>query len=63
MTTGVMRLKLNSIGAGTTNFMAVGIIIAMQSPKVIVSKKGIFIIVLSSLFIKTSIGTNLPSII
>lgn len=35
-----MRIKLNSIGPGTTNFIAVGIIIAMQSPKVIVSKKG-----------------------
>jgi hypothetical protein len=40
MSTGVMRLKLNSISAGTTNFLTVGIIIAMQSPKVIVSRKG-----------------------
>lgn len=40
MNSGVMRLKLNSISAGTTNFLAVGIIIAIQSPKVIVSKKG-----------------------
>lgn len=38
MTTGVMRLKLNSINPGTTNFMIVGIIIAKQCPKVIISK-------------------------
>lgn len=37
---GVTRLKLNSISPGSTHFMVVGIIIAKQNPKVIVSKKG-----------------------
>lgn len=40
MTTAVTRLKLNSICAGTTNFLVVGIIIAKQNPKVIKSKNG-----------------------
>ncbi|VVC34548.1 Nucleic acid-binding, OB-fold [Cinara cedri] len=39
MATGVMRLKLNSIFPGTTNFLVVGIIIAKLNPKVIISKK------------------------
>jgi len=40
MNTGVTRLKLNSIFPGTTNILVVGIIIAKQHPKVIISKKG-----------------------
>jgi len=40
MNIGVMRLKLNSIFPGATNILVVGIIIAKQNPKVIVSKKG-----------------------
>ncbi|KAF0748429.1 meiosis-specific with OB domain-containing protein, partial [Aphis craccivora] len=39
MNTGVTRLKLNSIFPGTTNILVVGIIIAKQHPKVIISKK------------------------
>ncbi|XP_022174096.1 meiosis-specific with OB domain-containing protein-like [Myzus persicae] len=39
MNTGVMKLKLNSIFPGTTNILVVGIIIAKQYPKVIVSKQ------------------------
>jgi len=44
MNTGVMKLKLNSIFPGTTNLLVVGIIIAKQTPKVIVSKQGKIII-------------------
>lgn len=40
MNTGVMRLKLNSIFPGATNILVVGIIIAKQNPKIVVSKKG-----------------------
>jgi len=40
MTTGVMRLKLNSIYPGTTKCIVVGIIIAKQSPTVIRTKNG-----------------------
>lgn len=40
MMTGVMRLKLNSICPGSTHFIVVGIIIAKQNPKVILSKRG-----------------------
>jgi len=40
MNIGVMKLKLNSIFPGTTNILVVGIIIAKQYPKVIVSKQG-----------------------
>lgn len=39
-----MKLKLNSIFPGTTNFLVVGIIIAKQTPKVIVPKQGKIII-------------------
>ncbi|XP_050530368.1 meiosis-specific with OB domain-containing protein isoform X2 [Daktulosphaira vitifoliae] len=38
-TAGVMKLKINSIGLGTSNFILVGIIIAKQSSRLIVSKK------------------------
>ncbi|XP_025203366.1 meiosis-specific with OB domain-containing protein-like [Melanaphis sacchari] len=38
MNTGVTRLKLNSIFPGTTNILVVGIIIAKQNPRVIISK-------------------------
>lgn len=49
MNTGVMKLKLNSIFPGTTNILVVGIIIAKQYPKVIVSKQGKVIIFWSKL--------------
>lgn len=41
---GVMRLKLNSICPGSTHFIVVGIIIAKQNPKVIISKRGNFMV-------------------
>lgn len=40
MNTGVVRLKISSIGPGTTNSLVVGIIIAKQSPRAIISKIG-----------------------
>lgn len=55
MDTGVMRLKLNAICPGTINFLVVGIIIAKQNPKVILSKKGILI---RYYFLKCLVGTK-----
>ncbi|XP_050438704.1 meiosis-specific with OB domain-containing protein [Adelges cooleyi] len=39
MATGIMRLKINSISVGTTNFILIGIIIAKQNPRLVISKK------------------------